>query len=90
MTFRVKVVKDRSFDERLFQFGKGFSSSGCEKTQLRFFGLRQISTFFHKLIVSNLAAINLNVVHPTCIKLTSVMSSSAITTNPNYTCCGLY
>ena len=39
MTFRVKVVEDRSFDERLSQFGKSFPTSECEKAQLRFLDL---------------------------------------------------
>ena len=45
MTFRVKVVEDRSFDERLSQFGKSLPSSGCEKAGLRLFGLRQFLDF---------------------------------------------
>ena len=78
--FRVKVVEDRSFNKCLSQFGKGTSSSKCEKARLYLFGLRRISTFFSKL---NLAAINLNVVHPTSIKPTSVTFSSVATTNPD-------
>ena len=81
MTFQVKVVEDWVFDERLSQFGKGYPSSGCEKTRLRLFRLRRISTFFPNL---NLAAINLNVIHPTFIKSNSITSSSAATTYPDY------
>ena len=40
MTFQVKVVEDWSLDEYLSQYGKGHSSSGYEKAQLRLFGLR--------------------------------------------------
>ena len=58
MTFWVKVVEDWSFDERLFQFGKGFPSSECEKAQLRLFGLRQFLNFCPNLIIFNLIAIN--------------------------------
>ena len=83
MTFRVKVVEDRSFDERLSQFGKGLSSSECEKAQLLLFGLGRFLNFRPKLIILSLIAINLIVIHPSSIiQLASAISSSAIT-NPN-------
>ena len=66
MTFRVKVVEDRSIDERLFQFGKGFSSSGYEKTLLRLFGIGRFLNFLNfcpNLIISNLIVINLIVIN---------------------------
>ena len=78
MTFRVKVVEDQSFDERLSQFGKGLPSSGCEKVRLRLFGLRRFLNFCPNLIVSNLIAIN----PPSVVQLTST-SSSYTTTNPD-------
>ena len=78
MTFRVKVVEDRSFDERLSQFGKGLPSSGCEKARLRFFGLGRFLNFRPNLIVINLIVINLS----STIQLASATSSST-TTNPD-------
>ena len=42
MTFWVKVIEDWRFDKRLSIFGKGHSSSKCEKTRFCFFRLRQI------------------------------------------------
>ena len=86
MGFQIQVVEDGSFNKRLSQFSKGPSSSGCEKAQFCPFGLRRISTFFSNL---KLAAIKLNVVYPTSIKPTSITSSFAATTNPNYTLPGL-
>ena len=87
MTFRVKVVEDPSFNERLSQFNKSLSSSWCEKAQLRLFELRQIFRLWRFLnfcpnLIINLIAINLIVVNPSPIQLVSAMSSSA-TTNPD-------
>ena len=87
MTFQVKVVEDQSFDEHLSQFYKGFPSSRYEKAQLRLFGLRQISIFFHNLIIFNLTTIKLIAIKLAFIQPASFTSSSA-TTNPNFALTG--
>ena len=90
MTFWVKLVEDWSFDKRLSQLSKRCSSSRNKKVRFyHLFGLKQIfrcfSIIFLNLIISNLTAINLNIVHPTSIKLTISTFNSTITTNPDYT-----
>ena len=79
------MVKDQSFDKRLSYFSKSHSSSECKKARFCLFGLKQISIFFSNLIINFIInfIVNLNVTNPTSIKLTSVMSSFVVTTNPN-------
>ena len=78
MTFRIKVMENRSIDERLSQFGKGLPSSRCEKARLRLFGQRRFLNFCPNLIISNLIAIN-----PFSVIQLAFTSSSCATTNPD-------
>ena len=85
-------MEDWSLDKCLCQFGKGYSSSGCEETQFRFFGHKQIfglsriSIFLSTLII---ILINLIITNPPSIKLILATPSFAITINPDYTFLGL-